>query len=291
MKRAFTLIELLVVVAIMGILGTVAAVGYRGMQRGMEERGTMQNVNQFIRSAYQRAQIDRQPVAIFFWNETRREETDDEPPVVVGRAVAVRRAGRFSKVEGSYLCDEFGDLRFNCSDEESRSSGTAQQAATAEGNGMYLYAMNGNEGTQAKRVLVGQTTASHSLTDLLLLGPAGNGKTQRTVEIDCYAYVMTSGGGGNWTPVAGDAYGFEFADIELPQNYIFGESWSKSITSPVAGESVIRFRVSSNSGNGAQDGRDTADTIRIYSLRPDASSGALAAKEVATSDSPTKSMY
>lgn len=290
MKRAFTLIELLVVVAIMGILGTVAAVGYRGMQRGIEERGAMQNVNQFIRSAYQRAQIDRLPVAIFFWNETRREETEDEPPVVVGRAIAVRRAGRFSKVQGSYLCDEFGDLRFNCSDTEREQSGTAEQAATAEGNGMYLYAMNGNEGSQAKRVLVGQTTERYPLDELLLLGSPDNGRSQRTVEIDCYAYVMTSGGGGNWTPVAGDAYGFEFADIELPQNFIFGKTWSTSLSSPVSGEDVIRFRVSANSGSGATDGKDGKDTILVSCLRPD-ESGALTAKEVATSDSPTKSMY
>ena len=58
-RRAFTLVELMVVIMIMGILGTVSVGGYRAMQRGIEERGVMQNVNQFIRSAYQRAQIDR----------------------------------------------------------------------------------------------------------------------------------------------------------------------------------------------------------------------------------------
>ena len=105
--------ELLVVIAIMGILGTVSVGGYRAMQRGMEDRGVMQNVNQFIRSAYQRAQIDRLPVNVYFWNETLREESDVETAIVVGKAIAVRRSGRFTKVQGSYLYDEFGDLNYN----------------------------------------------------------------------------------------------------------------------------------------------------------------------------------
>ena len=293
MKRAFTLIELLVVMAIIGIMGTAVVTGYRGMLRGMEERGAMQNVNQFIRSAYQRAQIDRQPVAVFFWNETLREETEDDPPIIVGKAVAVRRVGRFSKVEGSYYCDEFGDLRFNCPGEEDiDAAGQSQQRkTTAEGNGMYLYSMNGNEGSQARRALVSQITSYHPLTDLLLLGSANSGATaQPTVQIDCYAYVAEQGGGGNWTPVAGDAYGCEFADIELPRNYIFGSTYSRSISSPVAGEDVIRFRVSANSGGGALNGLDGKSTVVVSSLRPNAA-GMLAPQQVDTSDSPTKSMY
>ena len=47
------------VVLIMGILGSITVGGYRAMQRGMEERGVMENVNHFIRAAYRRAQIDR----------------------------------------------------------------------------------------------------------------------------------------------------------------------------------------------------------------------------------------
>ena len=76
MKRAFTLIELLLVVGIMGLLGTVSVGGYQQMRRGMEEKGVIQDVNTLIRAAYQRAQIDRQPTAVVFWNETLRGEND-----------------------------------------------------------------------------------------------------------------------------------------------------------------------------------------------------------------------
>ena len=77
MKKAFTLLELLVVMGIMGLMGTLSIGGYRAMQRGMEERGVMQSVNTMIREAYQRAQIDRQPVAIYFWSEKLGVEAPD----------------------------------------------------------------------------------------------------------------------------------------------------------------------------------------------------------------------
>ena len=147
MNRAFTLLELLVVIAIMAILGGITVSGYRQMKRGMEERGTVQNANQFIRSAYQRAQIDRQPVAIYFWNETLKGRTSEEFEIVVGRAVAVRRAGRLTRVTGNYLCDEFGDLKYNTKildeDEEGLENSSS---SSADGGGINFYQMNGDEG-------------------------------------------------------------------------------------------------------------------------------------------------
>ena len=281
-NRAFTLIELLVVIAIMGIMGTVSVGGYRAMQRGIEERGTMQNVNQFIRSAYQRAQIDRSPVAVYFWNETIRQETDTDPLIVVGKAVAVRRSSRFSKVQGSYLYDEFGDLSYNrlvIDGDDEQAQESSDSGSTSQGNGIYVYSMNGNEGSQPKRALVSQTTKRFATSEPLLDGTSK--------EIECYAYVKM---GGDWTPKAGDAYGFEFAEIELPHGYLFGSTYSKTASSPVAGEDVIRFRVSANSGNGATDGTSGKSTVTVSSLRPD-SSGNLSAQKVAVSDNPTKSLY
>ena len=279
-SRGFTLIELLVVIAIMGIMGTVSVNGYRAMQRGMEERGVMQNVNQFIRSAYQRAQIDRQPVAVFFWNETLAEETDYDQVHVVGRAVAVRRSGRFTQVSGNNLVDEFGDLSYNRMVVDG--SDEAASGSSGQGAGFYIYKMNGDEGSQALRTLVSQTTVPYSANEPLLLS---GGSIQATIK--CYAYEKL-GGNASWK--AGDAYGFEFADIELPRGYIFGSTFSTSVSSPIAGEAVIRFKVSANSGSGANAGTSGASTILVSSLRPD-SGGSISAQKVATSDSPTTSLY
>lgn len=278
MRRAFTLIELLVVIAIMAMLGTLSVGGYRAMQRGMEDRGAMQNVNQFIRSAYQRAQIDRAPVAVYFWNETSAEETDDDIMVVHGRAIAVRRAGRLTNIVGQNLCDEFGDLSFNRlvvnedDDVESSDSGS-----TRAGNGINLYRLNGDEGSQMARSVVSQTTKKKPLTEYLMQSGVNR-------DLEAYAYVIIDKGDVTWK--VGDAYGFEFASIDLPNGYIFGSDYSRDLGNPVRGEDVIRFRVSENSGSGAHQGTDGKSTVSVYCLRPNAS-GDIEAQEVGTSESPT----
>ena len=136
MKRAFTLLELLVVVAIMGLLGTISVGGYRQMQRGMEERSALETASRFIRMAYQRAQIDRKPTAVYFWNETMREADSEgyENEIVVGKAVAVRQHGRISGLNGGDgLVDEFADLNYTYS---TNATGTAGSGA---GNTFRLY--------------------------------------------------------------------------------------------------------------------------------------------------------
>ena len=282
MKRAFTLVELLVVMAIMGLLGTVSVGGYRAMRRGMEERGVTSNVNQFIRTAFQRSQIDRQPVAVYFWNELIQEETDYAPRVVVGRAVAVRRAGRVTEVTGNYLCDEYGDLRFMRlakSEDEQLGGDSADSGSTAEGNGMFLYHME-NGDTGFRRSVVSQTTKLQRSRERLL-GTGGE------AQIESYAYVLMDKNGVAWK--RGDAYGFEFADIQLPHNFIFG-SYSDCPDgpgTPVKEVKVLRFIAGRNDGNGTSGGVVGSDTVQISSLRPDAS-GILKAEKVAMSESPTK---
>ena len=188
-RRAFTLIELLMVVMIMGLLGTVTVGGYRAMQRGMEERGVMENANHFIRAAYRRAQIDRQPVAVYFWNETLREETDTEPLIVVGRAVAVRRAGRVSRYIDPYLYDEFGDLDKErlIESEEDEDAENANSGSTENDNLVPLYKMNSRSSNG--RSLVSQTTknVTEQNRDTLL-------STGETKDIPCYAYVLKETG-------------------------------------------------------------------------------------------------
>ena len=287
MKRsAFTLVELLMVMMIMGLLGTLTVGGYRAMQRGMEERGVMENANHFIRAAYRRAQIDRQPVAIYFWNETLREETDTEPIIVVGKAVAVRRAGRISRYFDPYLYDEFGDLDKERLVEsvEDEDGENANSGSTENDNLVPLYKMNSK--TSNGRSLVSQTTknVTDQNRDTLL-------STSETKEIPCYAYVLKDAGtAGEWH--AGDAYGLEFAEIQLPHGYLFGSTYKKRPQDKIsAGDyKAMWFDVSINSGSGSDEGATGMSTIQIYSLRP-GKSGELEAQQVATTDKPTEGMH
>lgn len=280
MNRAFTLLELLVVIAIMAILGGITVSGYRQMKRGMEERGTVQNANQFIRSAYQRAQIDRQPVAIYFWNETLKGRTSEEFEIVVGRAVAVRRAGRLTGVVGNDLYDEFGDLKFLVPSESDEDEGFGDDTSPS-GAGINLYQLNGDEKKPIKSVVyeIPKRISRHE-------EPLLSQKRNKYFEI--YAYTCKPGeGNASWK--VGDAYGFEFAEITLPHGYIFGSSYSRDVRKPITDNGMMLFSVSSNSGDGGMSGADSASTIIISSLRPD-KSGALSAQKVGTTDSPTKSL-
>ena len=279
--RGFTLIELLLVIAIMGIMGTAAVGGYRAMQRGMEDRGVMQNVNQFVRSAYQRAQIDRTPVAVYFWNETLREESDDETLVVVGRAVAVRRAGRISDVQGTQLSDEFGDLRHMrfMLDDDTDATGTA---GTDDKDGMFLYPMNGDrDGQGIKRSIVSQN-AEYGTTGVKLLDIGKVG------QVPVYHFTVINPGGVSWK--RGDGYGLEFAEITLPHNYIFGSQFQSKTSNPVTEISKISFKPGTTSGGGATGGISGNSSVQVSALRP-GPSGDLAAKSVGMSENPTTSLH
>ena len=293
-RRAFTLIELMVVIAIMGLMGTISVGGYRAMRRGMEERSVMQSVNQFIRAAYQRAQIDRQPVSVYFWNETLQEATQTKPLIVTGKAVAVRRYGRITSVSGSELYDEFGDLNYNrlVLDEDTGQEASSS-GSTSEAEGVYLYKIDSGTDSKPLRSVVSATTKKHILSEpLILRGEPQRGGTYKTPDmsdanIETYAFVAIDKKGVDWQ--VGDAYGFEFADIQLPDGYMFGSSYSQSAGNPVAGEQMLKFKVSVNTGNGARQGTVGSSTVQVSSLRPDAS-GRLTPQKVAVTSNPAMDM-
>lgn len=282
-RKGFSLLELLVVVGIMGFLGTISIGAYRSVVRGMEERGAVQNANQFMHAAFQRAMIDRQPTAVYYWNETLRSGTADDNEIVVGKAVAVRRGGRLSGVDGKYLYDEFADLNLTYS---TNSSGSAKSSA------MYLYKLdNVQEGLKRSRVR--DTVVRESFSEIFLLDPT-DGQAEQTVnlpppsgaaEITVYGFEIMDGGNASWS--TGDAYGFEFQSLELPHNYIFGSAYSTDISNPVRGEGSVVF----GGGAGGYDRRSGnmsgGGTIDIYALRPD-SSGSLKPTKVGTTRNPTE---
>ena len=285
MKRGFTLIELLTVIGIMGLLGTISVGGYRAMQRGMEERSVMQNVNTLVKAAYERAQIDRQPTAIFFWNETIRGADDDPDAneIVVGHAAAVRRNGRISRKDGNYLVDEFGDLDKTFPKEGDADEGGSGNGDTAE-NTFYLYQLDNQDGValKLKRSIVAGRVVDRSRNEIYLQrGLAGNGANDDG-EIEAWAFKIEDVNGVTWT--TGSSYGMEFAEVTLPRNYIFGANYSKNLSQPIVElANTIVCKVGRNTGNGAQGGVE--GSIQVYSLRPDGSGG-LTAEKVGTNDNP-----
>ena len=289
MKRAFTLIELLVVIGIMGVLGTASVGGYRAMSRGMEKKGVMQNVNSLIRAAYQRAQVDRQPTAIFFWNETIRAESADNNEIVVGHAVAVRRSGRISKVEGSTLYDEYSDLNllYPTDDPNSNSGGSSSSDSS---DAWYLYPMErfSDSNSQIQRSLVAGKAYGKQMTLMYLTDAAK--KDLDGGNLTVYGFKVIDQGGVSWQ--AGMAYGFEFASIELPHGYIFESNYKKDVNNPIQEAGVMTFDVGYNNGNGVgggEDGLGSRTSVNVYSLQP-GSDGSLQTKLVGKSDKPTDQM-
>ncbi len=277
-RRAFTLIELLMVIMIMGILGTISVGGYRAMQRGIEERGVMENVNHFIRAAYRRAQTDRQPTAIYYWNETHQDENSGDTYVVVGKAVAVRRAGRVSRVVGQYLYSEFADLDRErlVVDSEDEDTDNTDSGSTSGENLVPIYKMN-SDGS-CVRALASSTTknVTGNNRETLLSRMAAE-------EIPCYAYVLQGDAAGTWN--VGDAYGLEFAEIQLPNGYLFGTDYPTSADSAPTIKGPMWFEVSVNRGSGADQGG--AQVVTIYSLRQ-SDMGDIKPEKVGTSDKPTE---
>ena len=283
-RRAFTLVELLVVVGIMGLLGTISVGGYRAMRRGMEEKGVMQNVNTFIRAAYQRAQIDRLPTVVFFWNETLRAATADDNEIVVGKAVAVRRAGRISEVQGQLLCDEFADLELSYpTDQDERGRNTE--------NSFYLYPMDKLSTLESNSKLLRSTVEGkvYQMTIGLTYISGMDGKDLDAGKLYTYAFKLSDANGVQWK--AGTAYGFEFANIELPRGFIFGQNYSSSYADPIKEAGTMVFYVGANSGNGqtSGSGMGSRTKVEVYSLRP-GSDGSLRAQSVGSSLDPSQSL-
>lgn len=277
MRRAFTLIELLLVMAIMGLLGTFAVTGFRQMYRGMEERGVVQNVDQFLRTAFQRAQIDRHPVVVYFWNETYRADEENQTLIVVGRAVAVRYVGRVSaivdKSAGRVLVDEFNDLknmRYKPPDADEMSEEELLEVfenppPAAKGDGTFLYRMDGDG---ISRSLVAPYTIRCSLMEPIV----NSGDPDEYEGIEAYGYLVTQSAENNASWKVGDAYGQEFSFLTLPQNMIFGSGrmYSEDAAKPVRQVQTIKYMPYKIAGNGSTGRLTEGGVITVSSLRPNA---------------------
>ena len=258
-KRAFTLVELLVVVGIMAALATMSIGSYFAVVRGMADRGALATATSVISLAQERARIDLVPTVIYFYNELvqRKSVKDGTDLVVAGVAVAVRRAGRISRINGNLLGDEFADL--------DRTYGVANGQNTSDGDTFRLYRFNFSRMSFSS---VSSVSVEDPIDNELYLVEhpvnrnfkKANGDREDENEILSYAFKRESDHRASWK--VGDAYGYEFARVRLPDNYIFGSAGEvPSDSDPIKELStVIVCYPDSNA--------DSLTTIPIYSKRP-----------------------
>lgn len=258
-KRAFTLVELLVVVGIMGSLATMSIGSYFAIARGMADRGALATATSVISIAQERARIDLVPTVVYFYNEIVQEKNQNkgQEQISAGVAIAVRRSGRISRINGNFLCDEFADLDL--------AYGIADSSGPSKSDTFRLYRFNSDkmEYSAVYSEAVEDTIGNESY---LVQKPVDrnfkkvNGDREDPNEMVVYAFEKAGGGNASWK--VGDAYGYEFARIRLPDNYIFGKA------SDVPSESKPVVLVNDVIECTPQSTASSLKTVKVYAKRP-----------------------
>ena len=257
-KRAFTLVELLVVVGIMAAMATMSIGSYFAVVRGMADRGALAAATSIISLAQERARIDLSPTVVYFYNEIvqRKDEKKGTELVVAGAAIAVRRAGRITQKTGSNISDEFADL--------DRTYGVKDKNTSLSGDSFRLYRFNLKKMEYSS--VCSEVVEEPSGNEMFLVEKPvdrgfeyENGEKEDPSEIMTYAFEVLDGNA-TWKP--GYAYGYEFARIRLPDNYIFGSASDvPSESNPIKETStVIKCYPNSNASS--------LDSVKVTALRP-----------------------
>lgn len=251
MRRGFSLLELMVVVAIMAMMGVAASGGYKQMIRGMRERGAVATATAILRTAKERAAVDRLPTVVFCYNRCYKKAggADNANAVVCGEMVAVRRGGRITAVRGRELYDEFGDLLI-------QNESVTSTSELDGGMGIRLFRFGGAGMTEMRYSIVSERTFKGRIA----LRAFAAGLTNITAGA-YYNLNKSDREPSAWK--AGDPYGLVFAELTLPDGFIFGQEIPTEpgrITTP----KVLYFDPES----------DSPRSIDIWATRPNANGGA-----------------
>lgn len=255
MRKAFTLLELLAVIAIMGMLGVAAAASYGALIAGMNDRGACAAASAILRGAKERAHVDRMPTVVYCYNVCIKEPaSDDDSGVVVGVMTAIRRVGRISYVRDRFLFDEFADLEksYEWTDEES-------EFADMRGHRLFRYNDEPSVGKKMEYSVVADAVYSDGDSQMVTIFSGGvNNRTNILMSAfyDLGTSDRTPSGG--WK--AGDGYAAEFAELQLPEGYVFGSSGLPRRAGQISEVEAIRF----------DPDEDANDSVDIYVTRPDA---------------------
>ena len=260
MRKAFTLIELLAVIGIMGMMGVAAAASYGALVNGMKERSACAAASAILREASERARIDRLPTVVYCYNVCLKEPVDDEPGIVVGMMTAIRRVGRITGVRGPLLFDEFADL-----DQSYEKMENEDELREMHGHRLYKY--NDESSVQSRMQYSVVADAVYCKDYDSKPGEEGEatiftgGYNNRTNIFTSAFYNLNTSDrepSGGWK--IGDGYAVEFAELQLPDGFIFGQQLPTR-TAAITEFKAIRFDPDSPSG----------ETVDIYVSRPNAS--------------------
>ena len=269
-KRAFTLVELLVVVGILAAMATLSIGSYFGVVRGMADRGALATATSILALAEARANLDLTPTIVYFYNQLVQREDASEGTdfVAAGFAIAVRRAGRLTGKDGSYLIDEFADLNLTYDLAPNRNS-------LNSGDSYRLYRVDYSKKEMEYSLVystvveypIGMNLASQYLVEQPVthswLKKQSDKRSEDANELLAFAFKEAKGESANWK--VGDAYGYEFARIQLPNNYIFGNVAPQSSDS-AAKPRVVKVIVCWPNKGG--DDSSVDDSVDVYTTSP-----------------------
>ena len=258
MRKAFTLIELLAVIGIVGMLGVAAAASYGALVTGMRDRSACAAATAILREAGERAHIDRLPTVVYCYNICLKEPKGDDPGMVMGIMTAIRRVGRITQVKGRYLFDEFADLDQSYKMED-------DEAEIRKMDGFRLFKYNDENSVQSRMQYSVVANAVYCKDYDNKPGEEGEltifsgGINNRTNFFTSAFYNLGSSDRepGAWK--VGDGYAAEFAELQLPEGYVFGQQLPTK-SGAVSEVKAIRFDPDSSS----------SETVEIWMTRPNA---------------------
>ena len=276
-KRAFTLVELLVVMGILATMATVSIGSYVAVVRGMADRGAIAAATSVISLAKERAGIDLVPTIVYFYNELVQDEDKNagKDRVVAGVAVAVRRAGRISYIDGDFLGDEFADL------DKVYDAVTEDDQNSLKGEAFRLYKVDFSKDEMQYTSVHSDVVEKHTSKEVFPVEDpqedrnVSDIKTSKGSKDDgkqLYVYAFKSAKGKSTATVSdwhiGSAYGYEFARVRLPDNYVFGgDGYIPDKDNPIR-QFTDGTTVCYPKNSDSDDTDDLGKRISIYAKRP-----------------------
>ena len=253
MRRAFTLIELLAVVGIMGLLGVAAAASYGALVNGMKDRSACAAASAVLRAAGERARIDRLPTVVYCYNVCLKEPSgEDESGVVVGMMTAIRRCGRITGVRDRLLFDEFADL-----DQSYDSTDDEGELGRMSGHRLFKYNDESSVPSRMQYSVVADSVYSGDNETVTIFSGGINNRTNLSASAFYNLNTSDREPSGGWK--IGDGYAVEFAELQLPEGYVFGGQLPTR-AGTVSEFKAVRFDPDSPS----------SETVEIHVTRPNA---------------------